>query len=101
MPQIGLLAPYQSKDTRPRTFIPREVALDLQSRMCAEKISSKVYRLFPNSSVFPTLKPQLSARSRPAVPTDFQMPPLEVGGCVFDGPLPPMIHSLLADFMPA
>ena len=53
---VGVLADYQSLETRPTTHIKCEIADLLVSRLIAERITRKLIRMLPQDSVFPALK---------------------------------------------
>jgi hypothetical protein len=77
--RVGVLCPEQSRFERAKSFLSREDAEFLVSEMIAEKLSSKLIRLFAASSPF--------RRLRPTKTTNFiKLPPREVENCFFVPP---------------
>jgi hypothetical protein len=77
--RVGVLAPEQSRFERAKSFLSKEDAEFLLSEMIAERISSKLIRLFAADSPFRCLRPTRT--------TNFiQLPPREVENCFFVPP---------------
>jgi len=77
--RVGVLSSEQSRFERARSFVSKTDAEFLLSQMIAEKISSKLVRLFAADSPFRSL--------RPVKRSEFvQLPPREVGNCYFVPP---------------
>lgn len=63
---VGLLDHQQPSTARPRTFIPKDIARQMEQHLVAERLSARLYRLFAPDSVFPQLRPPIQVpRSRP------------------------------------
>ena len=85
--KVGVLAHNQPATAKARTHLPRDVAAELVQRMGAERLTSKLIRMFPPDSVFPLLKPAIGAHYY--VPA--KLPPAELPGIYFSGPTPPWL----------
>ena len=88
--RVGVLAHNQPLDTRASTHISNDVASELVSRLVAERITRRLIRLFPPQSVF--LQKRLTPVIANYIPE--KLPPREVSGCRFRGPIPKKPHSI-------
>src|SRR5579863_1063419 len=84
--QVAVLAYNQPITGKASTWLKRDIAAMLVTRLMAEQISQRLIRMFPPNSSFPTLNcsqnsPQASQRYIPEI-----MPPSEVAGCKFQLP---------------
>ncbi len=88
--RVGVLAHNQPLSARASTHIASRVAEDLVKRLVAERISRKLIRMFAPGSVFVTT--QREAPIANYIPE--KLPPREVSGCRFRGPIPRKPHSI-------
>ena len=87
--RVGVLAHNQPLSARAGTHIASGVAEDLVRRLAAERVSRKVIRMFAPESVFLVKRETPIANYIPE-----KLPPREVSGCRFRGPVSKKPHSI-------
>jgi hypothetical protein len=82
---VGVLAHFQTINTRATTHVHKDVAAELVQRMYCERISAKLIRRLAPDSIFPILKPSRLSGYRGELPTS--LPPEELPNCFFKQPV--------------
>jgi hypothetical protein len=82
--RVGFLAHYQPLNSRPSTFLSKDVAELLVKRLAAERISQKLIRAVPPESVFLPIHPEHNPAS-PSIGVGLTAP-IELPGLRFIQP---------------